>query len=149
TSAKRSDPSSTRSDRKTVRPSAADVRSTRTQRISTPSKSKPSRIKPVKLQDWEEIVQQTAARFGFTDAQMRTANGILADVRRRADTYRRIREPDFERVRQITDSRERKAAQSDLNAPLIAMQQELIERLGTIPTGAQRAAADAKKNAKR
>lgn len=104
----------------------------------------PSRgSKPAKLGAWDKIVQDLAAKYGFTDAQRATAGGILKDCERRAEAYRAVKAPEYERLASIKDAAQRSGEQSRLDAPLVAMEQELIERVETLATGAQRAAAEA------
>lgn len=99
--------------------------------------------KPAKLGSWEKIVQDLAAKYSFTDAQRATAGGILKDCERRAEAYRAVKAPEYERLSSIKESAQRSAEQTRLDAPLVAMEQELIERVETLATGAQRAAAEA------
>jgi hypothetical protein len=90
------------------------------------------------LDDWEKYVLTTADKYGFDDAQLTNARGILSDLRRRAYQYQASRAEAFARVELMTDAKAREAEKKALNRPLDALFAELKVRLDSLPTQAQR-----------
>jgi len=90
------------------------------------------------LDEWEKYVLTTADKYGFNDAQLTNARGILSDLRRRAYQYQASRAEAFARVELMTDAKAREAEKKALNRPLDALFAELKVRLDSLPTQSQR-----------
>lgn len=91
---------------------------------------------------WARYVRRFVIRYNLQKAQHDQAKSILADLKARRDEYRTAHKLDYEAIGEITDEAKRSAALAELERPVDGMFEELKTRLMTLPTAAQRQAAE-------
>ncbi len=93
---------------------------------------------------WRRYVQSFCEQHELTDAQRGSADGILRNLEARAGRFEQVHGA---KLQKLTDAGKTKELERETD-PLAKMFEELRQRLHTIPTAEQRAAAEAKKTKK-
>lgn len=99
------------------------------------------------LDEWDKYVISVTQKYGFSDAQITKARGILGDLRNRAYQYRLSHANDYASAELIADAKARADRLKQLNAAMDALFAELKARLESLPTleQKQKAASPPKK----
>lgn len=94
------------------------------------------------LDEWDKYVAEAARKYAFTDAQIAKARANLADMKNRANEYRRSHADDYAKADSIADAELRAERLQRLDGPIAAFFEELKARLASLPTLEQKQKAE-------
>jgi len=94
------------------------------------------------LSSWRAYVNLFINAYDLDDDQQAKAEAILEEFEDRRDDYQESHEAEFMSLRNTKDLGARFRKGEELRAPIVKMYEEMVDRLETIPTSAQRQAAD-------
>lgn len=114
-----------------------------TPKASTPAPTRPIVVAPMPLDAWGKYVEEFIGKYNLDSKQAGQSQGILSELRKRADEYRLVHKLDYGAVEQIKDAPLRSEEVGRLDKPIQEMFEELRARLDKIPTDPQRKLAEA------
>jgi hypothetical protein len=98
------------------------------------------------LGSWERYVRDYIRRYRLDPSQQATAQSVLRDMLNQRRLFEDSRRNDVAIIQQIEDPARRQQQLDALNAPVVRMYEELKAKLESIPTLAQRQAAEGRRS---
>jgi len=96
------------------------------------------------LEEWESVVTQKAEKYNFSDAQRETARSIFNSVQSRAQAYQSQKKDAMAEAASMAEGSAKSQKLGELRQPLNQLYDELSQRVESIASLEQKAAADDK-----